>query len=125
LNLFPCTLNDLALRWFISLQGNSIDTWEEMKETFMERYGDYCKFKDIKEEIFRMTKEKNETLKDFEEIFQLSYKTFHTCTLDEYSLKIVLFRGVREEYLDPLNLLAHGDISHLTYEDIKKIFKNY
>ena len=125
LNIFPFTLKDATLRWFMSLKGNNIETWEQMKDTFKERYEDYYKSKDTRDEIFRMTQEENESLEDFEERFQLSYKISHSCTLDDDSLKLVILQGVREEYMDTLNLLFHGYISHLTCEEIKKIFKNY
>jgi hypothetical protein len=67
-----------------------------MKDTFMERYKVYCKSKDTREDIFRMTQEKSETLHDFEERFQISYKRYHSCTIDDDSLKPVLLRGERE-----------------------------
>ena len=48
------------------------------------------KSKDTKEEISKMTQAKYESLKDFEERFQLSYKRSYTCTLDDDSLKLGL-----------------------------------
>ena len=110
LKLFPSTLKDTTLRWFVSLEANNINTWEQMKDAFMERYRDYCKSKDTREDIFRMTQEKNETLEYFEERLQLSCKRSHSCTVDDDSLKTILLQGLREEYLDTLNLLAYGDI---------------
>jgi hypothetical protein len=38
LKLFPSTLNNSALIWFMSLEGNNITTWDQMKNTFSERY---------------------------------------------------------------------------------------
>ena len=52
---FPSTLKDASLRWFMSLQETSIERWEQMKDTFMEKYRDYCKSNDTREEIFSMT----------------------------------------------------------------------
>lgn len=40
--------------------------------------------------IFRMTQGTYESLEDFEERFQLSYRMAHNCTLDPNSLKLVL-----------------------------------
>jgi len=51
----------------------------------------------------------DESIEDYEERFQLSYKRTR-CTLDPKSLKLVLLRGVREDLLDTLHLLAGGDI---------------
>jgi len=124
LKLFPSTLKDAALRWFMGLPGDIITTWAQMLQAFNNKYRDYCRSKDIKEEIFRMTLGHDESLEDYEERFQLSYKRAR-CTLDPKSLKLVLLRGVRVDLLDTLKLLARGDIYQLPYEDIKIVFRNH
>ena len=50
LRLFPTTLKDRALRWFMSLGTNSIREWNDMQNIFLDKYKDH----DLKEEIFRM-----------------------------------------------------------------------
>jgi len=60
-----------------------------------------------------MTMVQDESLEDYEERFQLSYKRAR-CTLDPESLKLVFLRGVK----------AGGDIYQLPYEDIKTVFRN-
>ena len=66
----------------------------------------------------------DESLEDYEERFQLSYKRAR-CTLDPESLKLVLLRGVPEDLLDILHLLVGGDIYQLPYDDIKTVFRNH
>ena len=41
LKLFPATLKDSALKWFMSLRVHSITTWGQMKEAFLGKYRDY------------------------------------------------------------------------------------
>jgi len=89
LKLFPSTLKDAALRWFMGLPGNSITTWAQMQQAFNNKYQDYCRSKEMKGEIFQMTMGSDESLEDYEERFQLSYKRVR-CTLDPESLKLVL-----------------------------------
>jgi len=72
-----------------------------------------------------MTKGDNESSKDFEERFQLSYKRAHNYTPDEDSWKLVLLRRVREYLMETLNLLVNGYIYHLDYATIKQILKNH
>ena len=67
LNVFPFTLKGTALRWFMSLDGNCIQTWEDMKHVFLERYQDYCK---VNEDIFKMTQGEQESLEEYVERFQ-------------------------------------------------------
>ena len=40
LKLFPATLKDAALKWFMGLITQSIRTWEEMKNEFLLKYKD-------------------------------------------------------------------------------------
>ena len=60
-----------------------------MQEAFNNKYKDYCRSKETKDEIFRMTLGPDESLEDYEERFQLNYK-ISKCTLDLVSLKLVL-----------------------------------
>ena len=46
LKLFPATLKDSTLRWFMGLGEYSIRTWEDMKTAFLWKYQEYCKPRD-------------------------------------------------------------------------------
>ena len=80
--------------------------------------------KEIKDEIFRITLGPDESLEDYEERFQLNYKRAN-CTLDPYSLKLVLLRGISEEMIETLNMLSGGYIYQKPYETIKTVFQNH
>ena len=54
LKLFPATLKDSALRWFMGLGESNIRSWEDMKATFIKKYQDYCKSKDSRNDIFKI-----------------------------------------------------------------------
>jgi hypothetical protein len=41
LKLFPATLKGNALRWFMSLGGENISTWGQMRHLFLNKYQDY------------------------------------------------------------------------------------
>ena len=56
LKLFPATLKDATLKWFMGFGVHSIRTWEQMKTTFVEKYKDYCMPHNIKYEVFKMMK---------------------------------------------------------------------
>ena len=67
LKLFPTTLNDNALRWFMSLGEGTVTTWDRMKQVFLEKYQEYCNTKDKREELFKMVQKDDESLEDFVE----------------------------------------------------------
>jgi len=69
LKLFPYTLKDAALCWFMGLPRDSITTWAQIQQDFNNKYRDYCRSKDTKEEIFRMTLGHVESLEYYEERF--------------------------------------------------------
>ena len=42
LKLFLAPLKDAALRWFMGLGEYTIRSWEQMKNSFLKKYQDYC-----------------------------------------------------------------------------------
>ena len=69
LKLFPTTLKDSSLRWFMGLGESSIMTWEDMKTTFLRKYQEYCKPRDSRNDIFKRHQLKDESLEDYLERF--------------------------------------------------------
>jgi len=69
LKLFPTTLKDSALHWFMGLGGNSIQSWDDMKKKILSKYHDYCKVRVIKEDILKMPHPNDERLEEYVEIF--------------------------------------------------------
>ena len=69
LRLFPVTLKDLALCWFMGLGGNTINSWDQMKRVFLSKYQEYCKTRDMQDEIFIVIQDDDEILEDYLEIF--------------------------------------------------------
>jgi len=43
LRLFTSTLKEPSLRWSMDLDGHSVQTWEQMKDLFTNKYQEYCK----------------------------------------------------------------------------------
>jgi len=65
-----------------------------------------------------------ESLEDYDERFQLSYKRAR-CTLYLESLKLFLLRGIGQDILETQNMLFGGDIYQLPYNNIKIVFRNH
>ena len=86
LRLFLATLKDRALKWFMSLGTNSIRSWNDMQNIFLEKYKDH----DLKEEIFRMNQREDESLEDLIERFMYNVKKEKIHHLGSNTLKILL-----------------------------------
>ena len=64
LKIFPVTLKGATLRWFMGLGGKTITTLDGMQTSFLEKYQDYYKSLDIKEELFKFMQKENENMED-------------------------------------------------------------
>jgi len=62
LQAFTLILKGETLQWFMSLGGNYIRTWEDMKNLFLEKYQDYGQ---AGEDIFGIKQEENESFEDY------------------------------------------------------------
>lgn len=73
LKLFPSTLKGAALIWFMGLCGCTINSWDDMKTSFLTKYHDYCRTRELKDEIFKMSAKDNETLEEYVERFHYNF----------------------------------------------------
>jgi hypothetical protein len=48
----------------MGLGGSTISRWDDMQTTFLEKYQDYCKSWNIKEELFKFAQKEVESLED-------------------------------------------------------------
>jgi hypothetical protein len=118
LKLFPSTLKGAALRWFMGLGGGTINSWDGMKQAFLTKYQDYCRTRDLKDEIFQMIAKENESLEEYVERFQYNLQRSPYGTLPGEVLKATLIKGMKDEWVEMLNLMGKGDIYQETYDDI-------
>ena len=54
----------------MGIKGDNRVTWAQMKKVFLDKYQEYCKDKDRKEAIFKITQKEDENLEDYVETFQ-------------------------------------------------------
>ena len=100
--MFPLTLKGTTLSWFMILGGNCIQTWEDMKHVFLKRYQDYCR---VNENIFKMTQGEEESLEEYIKRFQYNLQISKQRKLGKETLKLLLLKGIQDEYLEVLNLM--------------------
>lgn len=125
LKLFPSTLKEGALRWFMSMGRGVVDSWAAMQTKFLKKYKEYCKSGIKGDDIFRIQQKEDESLEDYISRFMFSLKKNSNHTLNEDSQKLLFLRGISDAYIDALDLMGGGDITQLPWDDIKKICLNY
>jgi hypothetical protein len=74
LKLFPTTLKNVALCWFMSLSRDNICTWDQMTHKFLKMYQYYCKYKERKEEVLIMAQHEDESLSDYFKISNYNFQ---------------------------------------------------
>lgn len=77
----------------MSLGGNWIQTWQDMKNVLLKRYEDYCK---ASEDIFNMIQGEDEILEDYVERFQYNLQKSKHEHLAKEILKTLLFKGIKD-----------------------------
>ena len=73
LKLFPATLKDSILIWFMGLGESSIRTWEDMKTKFLQKYQEYCKPRDSRNDIFKIQQLEDEILETISKYLSIHY----------------------------------------------------
>jgi hypothetical protein len=125
LRLFPATLKEYALKWFMGLGEATIVYWEDMKKKFLTKYQPYCKSKDSKEYIFKMTQSEDESLEEYLEKFLYNMHKSKQSNLPLDVICTIFLKGILDENLEALNLMGVGDISHLPFPKIAELCKKY
>jgi hypothetical protein len=125
LKLFPARLKDLALIWFMSLGEYTILSWDGMKETFLHKYKDYCIPRDARNDIFKMQQCEEESLEDYLERFLYNYQKTKQFALDTDTVRTILLKGVRDNYIEVINLMSSRYVYQNPFADIAKCYKRY
>ena len=84
----------------------------------------YCKSKDSKDDIFKMQQQEDESLEEYLKIFLYNYKKSKQ-RLNDNTVRTIFLKGIRDEYIDVLNLMGTRDVSRLTFEEISNLCKKY
>jgi hypothetical protein len=124
INLFPTTMKYSALRWFMSLGENTILSWDQMKDTFLQKYQDYCK-DNAKNNIFKMQQTEDEIPEDYLERFLYNYQKSKLFTIDPVVVRRVFLKGIRDDCIKVLNLLSSGDVHQKPFAEIADYCRRY
>ena len=94
-----------------------------MKHVFLKKYQEYCNTNDKREELFKMVQKDDESMEDFVERILYNVQRVGQTNMGLDVLKIILLRGIRDDFLDMLKKLGKGDISKDSFEKIVELWK--
>jgi hypothetical protein len=93
-NIFPFTLEIIALRWFMGLRKDIICTWDQMTKKFLDKYQYYYKDKSRREEVFKMMQSEDESMKDYVEWITYNLERENKGDLVPEKRCVVFLRGI-------------------------------
>jgi hypothetical protein len=96
-----------------------------MKDIFLKKYQDYCKTKESCNDIFKVQQLEDKNLEDYMERFAYISKKSKYHDLPDDAVRDLFLKGISEEYLKILNLMASSDISYKPFSEICEMCKNY
>ena len=99
-------LREDALKWFMGLGEYTINHWDDMRKIFLKKYQAYCKTKESKDDIFRMSKQEDEILEEYLEIFLYNLQKSKHNSLTPDITQTIFLNGIRDEYIDVLNVMG-------------------
>lgn len=91
-----------------------------MKTVFLKKYQDYCRSRELKDELFQMVARPSETLEEYMERFQynLQRSPYANLPLPDNVLKTTLIKGLKDQWIETLNIMDKGDIYQEEYANI-------
>ena len=103
---------------------HGITNWDDMRNIFLMKYQAYCRSKYLKYDIFRMSQQKDESLEEYLERFMYNLQKSKYSSLTSDIIRTIFLKGIRDEYLDILNVMGKGDIFYLPFDGIIKLCKS-
>ena len=125
LRLFPATLKTAALKWFMGLGEHSITSWDDMRKIFLKKYQAYCRSKYLKDDIFKMSQQEDESLEEYLERFLYNLQKSKYTSLTSNIIKTIFLKGIQDEYFDALNVMGKGYVSYSPFDEIIELCQMY
>ena len=92
----------------MGLGEHTITSWDDMRNIFLKKYQAYCRSKDYKDDIFKMSSKEDETLEEYLEIFLYNLQKSKYTSLNLDIIRTIFLKGIQYQYLDVLNVMGKG-----------------
>lgn len=72
-----------------------------------------------------MTQQEDESLEEYLERFAYNIQQSKQHSLNQNTIRTIFLQGIRDDYLDILNVMGKGDISNLPFNEIADLCQKY
>nr|GEW38884.1 reverse transcriptase domain-containing protein [Tanacetum cinerariifolium] len=124
LMLFPYSLEGAAMIWYEKEPPNSILTWDDLVNKFVNQFFPPSKTTHLKNEISRFTQRFKETFGEVWDCFKEMLRACPHHGFSELTSIDMFYNGLNEQDQDSLNAAAGGNLLNKTTREAFKIIKN-
>ncbi|XP_010548870.1 PREDICTED: uncharacterized protein LOC104820201 [Tarenaya hassleriana] len=117
---FPFSLMDTALEWLYTLPPDSIFSWEQMQEKFMQRYFPTSKTQLAKQQINSFLQEPDESLREAWDRFQGYQRTCSHHGWDKRYLISTFLQGLKEDTRVLTRVACGGSLNEKSFNFIEQ-----
>nr|GEU79592.1 reverse transcriptase domain-containing protein [Tanacetum cinerariifolium] len=123
LMIFPYSLEDRARIWYEKESPNSILTWEDLVNKFVNQFFPPSKTTHLKNEISRFTQRFDETFSEAWDCFKELLRACPHHGFSELTQIDTFYNGLTEQDQDSLNTASGGNLLNKTNKEALKILK--
>nr|GEX22329.1 reverse transcriptase domain-containing protein [Tanacetum cinerariifolium] len=124
LMLFPYSLEDAARIWYKKEPPNSILTWDDLVNKFVNQFFPPSKATHLKNEISRFIQRFEETFREAWDRFKEMLRACSHYGFSELTQIGTFYNGLNEQNQDSLNAAAGGNLLNKTTREALKIIEN-
>ncbi|XP_010520721.1 PREDICTED: uncharacterized protein LOC104799779 [Tarenaya hassleriana] len=117
---FPFSLMDTALEWLYTLPPDSICSWEQMQEKFMQRFFPASKTQLAKQQINSFLQEPDESLREAWDRFQGYQRTCPHHGWDKRYLISTFLQGLKEDTRVLIRVACGGSLNEKSFDFIEQ-----
>ncbi|XP_010525703.1 PREDICTED: uncharacterized protein LOC104803470 [Tarenaya hassleriana] len=117
---FPFSLMDTALEWLYTLPPESIFSWEQMQEKFMQRFFPASKTQLAKQQINSFLQEPDESLREAWDRFQVYQRTCPHHGWDKRYLISTFLQGLKEDTRVLIRVACGGSLNEKSFNFIEQ-----
>ncbi|KAH9324794.1 hypothetical protein KI387_004972, partial [Taxus chinensis] len=107
-----------------ALLGFKFNLQVKMETFFLDKYQDYCRGRDRREEFFQMKQKEDENLEDYLDRFLFVHRR-SGYELNAEITKTIFLKGLDDETKESLHLMGGGDLHKLSMAHIAKLYRSY
>ncbi|KAL1548331.1 hypothetical protein AAHA92_16577 [Salvia divinorum] len=121
--LFPFSLRDKARKWYDSLPGYNVATFEELKSLFLMEYNPLMKIEKLRDAITSFQQKYDESFAEAWKRFTEMLRKCPSHGLARGRDLIKFYQGLNNESMGLINASTSGNLDNMTHDEVRALFQ--